>query len=250
MLSTAQRGNLAIVLGILLTLASGSFISSIGQDNGNGSELAMNETRKAYERGREMWFDDNLGTNGKSCESCHPGGYISRAESYPRYKHILRTMATVSITHNFAIVAESKGKSWKLGSEDANALALFTTALANGKKLEMVEPHAINKEWIKKGEDLFVSTDLGKNGTSCANCHTKKHTTISEPIDLKGIVAYYPKFRPNFGRVVTLDQQIGSCIKNKMDGKNLALDDNKIIELYCYLADISQGTKISVAEFE
>ncbi len=248
MFRTALRGKLILLIGLAAIFASGALLSSVGQDN--LSSLALEETRKAYERGREMYFDENLGTNGKSCHTCHPDGFMTRAESYPRYKHILRTIATVSITHNFAIVAESAGTPWELGSEDANALALYVTWLSNGKKLQWEEPHTLNKEWIKKGKRLFDSSELGGNGAACADCHSKKSNAarIKEPIDLKGIVAYYPKFRPHFGRVVTLEQQINHCIVDTMEGPSLALDDTRIVELYCYLAEISQGTKISVAK--
>ena len=225
-------------------------LSSLSQNN-KKTDLAKIETQKAYERGRQMWFDENLGSNGRSCESCHPNGFLTNAETYPRYKHILRTIATISMTHNFAIVNESDGKPWVIGSEDANAIALFVMAFANGKRLEMEEPHSINDEWILNGEQLFSSTDLGTNGASCAQCHSKKKSSSNntKPVDLKGVVAYYPKFHPHFGRVVTLEQQINYCIESQLEGTPLELNDKKIVELYCYLADISQGTKISVAQF-
>ena len=116
--------------------------------------VANTAFNRAYERGKEIWFDKNLGTNGFNCEACHPGGELTNAYSYPRYKHVLGTMATLSMTHNFAVVNETRGKPWVLGSEDANAIALFVKSLSNGYTLRMA--HAFRDEWVKKGKRNFT----------------------------------------------------------------------------------------------
>lgn len=211
-------------------------------------EVVRNHEQAALERGRQIYFDSTLGTNGFSCNSCHPGGLETRAEAYPRYKHVLGTMATLSMTHNFAVVNENRGKKWELGSEDANALAFYVTFLANGKKMYLSEPRTFQNEWIQKGKTAFSNTALSTNGKSCARCHSKKNAHPDDPFsDLKGIAAKYPRFRARENRVLTLEQQINACLAHQMAAESLPLDHEILVGLVSYLASLSQGATVSVA---
>ena len=201
-----------------------------------------------------MWFNSELGSNGRSCESCHPGGEMTRAENYPRYKHILHTMATISMTHNFAVVNESKGNPWELGSYDANALALFVTSMANSKKIEMAWPLEYKKEWVEKGRLAFSDTTLGSNKMSCQSCHengkgNSQNIKDKIPTSLKGTSGTYPRYSFEIGKVITLEQQVNYCIENYLKGDPLPLDDKTIVALCSYLTALSEGKKISVARF-
>ena len=217
---------------------------------------AANEaTRLSYERGRQIWNDPDLGDNGRSCASCHVNGEMTNAEKYPRYKHILRTMATISITHNFAVVNESKGEAWEIGSEDANAITLFVQSLANGKEMRMTRLGGIDDEWLQKGSAAFIDASLGSNGKSCATCHSldgkaSKSNEAGRGPDLKGVAAYFPRYNPHFNRVIIAEQQINYCITEYMQGAPQKLDSEQIVALYYYLARNSEGTKISVAQLE
>jgi len=213
------------------------------------SDAFRNAEQTALERGRQIYFDSTLGTNGFSCNSCHPDGMETRAEAYPRYKHVLGTMATLSMTHNFAVVNENRGKKWELGSEDANALALYVTFLANGKKMYLSEPRTFQNAWIEKGKTAFTNLSLGTNGKSCASCHVKKNAHPNETFsNLKGIAAKYPRFRARENRVLTLEQQINLCLDHQMDAEPLPLDHEILVGLVCYLASQSQGVTVSVAQ--
>ncbi|MDZ7330505.1 MAG: c-type cytochrome [candidate division KSB1 bacterium] len=218
------------------------------------NEISILAERKALDRGKAIWFNTKLGANGFSCESCHESGMDTNAELYPRYKHILRTVATLSMTHNFAVVRESKGKPWELGGEDANALALFVTSFANGKPMRMTEPKSIHKQWIARGDSIFHDVNLGTNQRSCAACHEPTKNKSREFAEaekgpfLRGIAARYPRYRHELGRVVTLEQQINYCIETRQCGAPLALDSQQIVALCCYLAHLSHGRKIAVAK--
>lgn len=221
--------------------------------NPEQAEIAGAVEQKAWERGKEIYFDSQLGTNGLSCESCHPKGDMTNAEAYPRYKHVLGTMATLSMTHNFAVVNESRGKPWELGSDDANALALYVSSLANGKKIRMAWPKEFKNDWIKRGKLAFENPALGSNQKSCQSCHFNgsQKDTHSETIqvqNLKGVAAYYPRYSFQHQRVITLEQRINYCIEKYLMGHPLALDDKTIVALCCYVTSLSEGKKIAVAK--
>ncbi|MDZ7318857.1 MAG: hypothetical protein ONB11_06860, partial [candidate division KSB1 bacterium] len=173
-MSLNHARTVAIVVSIIMLLSQCLFLSGCGSQGAQRkkaepkSEKALAAEQQALAKGRQMWFDPNLGSNGRSCESCHPHGEITRAENYPRYKHVLRTMATLSMTHNFAVVNESKGQPWELGSDDANALVLYVTFLANGKTIRMEGPKDYKDDWVNQGKAIFLDNRLGSNGLSCA----------------------------------------------------------------------------------
>ena len=145
------------LIGLLLSTLSCGSVYERQYASAEQAKLASQAEHEAAARGRDIWFDPDLGTNGRNCESCHEKGDMTNAESYPRYKHILRTMATLSMTHNFAVVNESRGKPWELGSEDANALVLYVKSLANGKRINMALPQQFKEQWIDKGKKNFIA---------------------------------------------------------------------------------------------
>lgn len=241
------------ILVIAILVSCGSSNIQRYSDPAKAAIAKQNELH-ALARGKAMWFDAELGSNGRSCESCHPGGEMTRAENYPRYKHILRTMATISMTHNFAVVNESKGTPWELGSDDANALTLFVTSLANGKTIEMAWPLEYKKEWVKKGRFAFSNPSLGSNKMSCQSCHESQSNTSQSikdkiPASLKGSSGTFPRYSFEIGKVITLEQQIDHCIETYLQGAPLPLDDETIVALCCYVTSLSEGKKISVARF-
>ena len=224
--------------------------------NAKQIDLARLSEQKALERGKKIWFDPNIGTIKRNCESCHPKGHLTNAETYPRYKHVLNTMATLSMTHNFAVVNESKGNAWELGSEDANTLALFVKSLANGKKIRMAQPNKFKNEWINRGKSAFKSLKLSTTEQTCESCHLKggkKHGFYDGKMripNLKGVAATYPKYSFKLNRIITLEQQINYCIKKHLNGNPLPLNDETIVALCCYLTSLSEGKKVSVARFD
>jgi len=243
-----------LLVGIVTIYFSCATSSLQYEHNPELTRIAQTVERETFELGKKLWFDPNNGGAGPNCESCHANGTITNAETYPRYKLVLRTMATLSMTHNYAVVHESKGTAWELGGTEANAIALYVTAYANGKKLRMAEPLEYNKEWINKGKSLFNGEQLSTNGTSCTSCHGKdsKHhkNNPNSPGNLKGICATYPKYSHEFGRVITLEQQINYCIETHLKGTLLALDSDHMVSLCCYLTSMSKGKRVSVAQFD
>jgi sulfur oxidation c-type cytochrome SoxA len=249
--------SLSLLLGVIFLLLSncGSTNKIQRYSDPSQAELVRNEELKTLSRGKVIWFDPNTGTNGRSCESCHPGGEMTNSESYPRYKHVLRTMATLSMTHNFAVVNESKGRPWELGSEEANALVLFVMSLANGKPIRMAWPKEYRNEWINRGKAAFIDSSLGTNRLSCQSCHQeggkrKNFSAGKMTPELKGIAATYPQYSFVYQKVITLEQQVNYCIEQHLKGAPLPLDDQTIVALCCYLTSLSEGTKINVARFK
>ena len=89
---------------------------------------------------------------------------------------------------------------------------------------------------VTKGRQVFTDPGLGTNGVVCAQCHPNATNTHPET---------YPKFQKQIGRVVSLGEMINFCIRNPLEGKDLALDDPKMVAMLAYIAEERRGVKLA-----
>jgi cytochrome c len=87
------------------------------------ANLAMAAGQPSAERGKELFNSTALGTNGKSCASCHPGGQgLEKAAASDRKK--LEKIA------NQCIVKALKGNALAAGSPDLTSLVAYLKTLS------------------------------------------------------------------------------------------------------------------------
>jgi len=89
---------------------------------------------------------------------------------------------------------------------------------------------------VKAGRAAFTDPALGTNGVVCAQCHPNGANTHPET---------YPKFQKQMGRVAVMAEMINWCIRNPLEGKNLALDDPKMIALQAYISYERRNVKMA-----
>ena len=88
---------------------------------------------------------------------------------------------------------------------------------------------------VNEGDALFHSGKLGGNGVSCDQCHPNATNTHPET---------YPKFQKQIGRVISLFEMVNWCIRNPLEGKDLAADDPKMTALLAYMTYERRGVKL------
>jgi thiosulfate dehydrogenase len=88
---------------------------------------------------------------------------------------------------------------------------------------------------VKKGRELFTDAKLGTNGVVCAQCHPNAANTHPET---------YPKFQKQIGRVASLWEMTNWCIRNPLEGKDLAADDPRMTALLAYMTHERRGVKL------
>ncbi len=79
---------------------------------------------------------------------------------------------------------------------------------------------------VLKGRNLWTDPKLGTNGVACAQCHPNAANTHPET---------YPKFQKQIGRVIALREMINWCLRNPLEGKELAANDPKMIAIEAYV---------------
>ncbi len=89
----------------------------------------------------------------------------------------------------------------------------------------------------KRGYDLWYGgrSDMANNGLACANCHPDTAATNPQT---------FPKFMPQFDRVVAFREMINWCIENPQGGKALPADSADMIALEAYAYVLHRGSRI------
>ncbi len=111
---------------------------------------------------------------------------------------------------------------------------IFNTAEAR-KPFTEEDLKLMNEELIalvKKGDELWHSPKLGKNGLTCANCHPDAANTNPHT---------FPKFQDNVGKVATLREMINWCIERPLEGKALPEDSEEMKALEAYAIYMYRG---------
>ena len=92
------------------------------------------------------------------------------------------------------------------------------------------------EEVATEGRRLWTSAEIGTNGVVCAQCHPNAANTHPET---------YPKFQKQLGRVAQLWEMINWCIRNPLEGEDLAADDPKMIAMQAYVYKERSGVELA-----
>ena len=85
---------------------------------------------------------------------------------------------------------------------------------------------------ISRGEQLWLDRNFGRNGLNCNVCHPSGTVTHPET---------YPKYKQQFGRVVTVQEIINWCIVVALQGPSQELGGEVLTALEAYQAYTNRG---------
>jgi len=95
------------------------------------------ELKRNIDEGHKVFHDPNLGTNGVSCDMCHPDAANTHPETYPKFQVQLKKVALLRDMVNWCIENPLEGK--KLAEDDPRMRAMEAYILFN-RKNKPVEP--------------------------------------------------------------------------------------------------------------
>ena len=89
----------------------------------------------------------------------------------------------------------------------------------------------------KRGYDMWYGAraDMSANGLACANCHPDAAATNPHT---------FPKFMPQFNKVVPYREMVNWCIQNPQVGKALDVNSDDMTALESYSFYLYRGVKI------
>lgn len=90
----------------------------------------------------------------------------------------------------------------------------------------------------KRGYDLWYGAraDMANNGLACANCHPDASATNPQT---------FPKFMPQFDRVVAYRDMVNWCIENPQGGKAMDVGSADMVALEAYSFYLHRGVPIA-----
>jgi len=98
-------------------------------------ELWQNEYDAAVKRGRLVFTDQKLGTNGVVCAQCHPNAANTHPETYPKYQKQLGRVATMAEMINFCIMNPLEGSPLALDDQRMVDMQAYITSERKGEPL-------------------------------------------------------------------------------------------------------------------
>ncbi|MDQ6986945.1 MAG: hypothetical protein Q9M25_03980 [Mariprofundaceae bacterium] len=94
-------------------------------------EHAFDNFQQAVALGRKMWNDENLGTSGVACLSCHADHdllHLDKNQNFPHYVKMVGDVVTLDQMINYCMLNPMKGKQFEKNSNELTAMAAFYRA--------------------------------------------------------------------------------------------------------------------------
>ncbi len=105
---------------------------------------------------------------------------------------------------------------------------------------------------VAKGNSMFSHETFGGNGRVCESCHLgggklpgKLPNGQAIP-SLSNAAAIFPRIRARDKRLVTLPDQVQTCIGGALQGKAPAYGSDELNALVSYVTSLSQGKAIDM----
>lgn len=132
---------IAAAATVLAALAVATSVLDANADEFTQKDLERweKEYMTVVAKGRALWTDPTLGTNGVACAQCHPNAANSHPETYPKFQQQLGRVAALREMINWCIQQPLEGKPLALDDPKLIALEAYATyerrgvALAPGK---------------------------------------------------------------------------------------------------------------------
>ena len=107
--------------------------------------------------------------------------------------------------------------------------------------LAMNSAQAEEQAAVKRGDDLWHSPTLGRNGLACDNCHPNSAATHPHS---------WPRYQINLSKVGTLREMMNWCITVSMLGKPLPIHSDEMDDMEAYVNYMHRDDAISLAQSE
>jgi len=111
--------------------------SSVIADDFTEQDLKLweQEFQSAVKKGREVFTDPKLGSNGVVCAQCHPNGANTHPETYPKFQKQLGRVTAMWEMVNWCIRNPLEGKNLPADSPEMIALQAYITHERRNVKL-------------------------------------------------------------------------------------------------------------------
>ena len=122
---------------VVLAAAALFATTTLQADEFTGADLDLwqSQYQAAVKKGRQVFTDPGLGTNGVVCAQCHPNAANTHPETYPKFQKQLGKVATMAEMINFCIMNPLEGKPLALDDPRMIAIQAYITEERRGVPL-------------------------------------------------------------------------------------------------------------------
>jgi len=92
---------------------------------------AFDNQQQAIAYGKKLWSDDNLGTSGVACLSCHADYqllHLERNQNFPHFVKMVGDVVSLDQMINYCMLNPMKGKQWDKNSKELTAMGAYYRA--------------------------------------------------------------------------------------------------------------------------
>lgn len=89
---------------------------------------AFDNFQQAAAYGKKLWNDENLGTSGVACISCHDGYellHLERNQNFPHFVKMVGDVVSLDQMINYCMLNPMKGKAFDKDSKELTAMAAY-----------------------------------------------------------------------------------------------------------------------------
>ena len=129
------------------------------------------------------------------------------------------------------------GEPWRYSVEDRRSG--YTYLSEENQRLQDDDFANPGLLWVERGREVWQQTD-GAAGVSCARCHGDAATSM------RGVHPRYPRFDPQSGKLINLEQQINRCRAERLHAPPYPYESDALLALTTFVALQSRGLPIEV----
>lgn len=216
-------------------------------ENRDNLDEFTNPAMLSVEMGANLF--DQVGTNGKSCRSCHQKAeveFATWAVNMPKVE--LRLNKVLGIEEFITRHARATTAAEYPLQSDANlSLAIYLRYLANGHPITIDKSDRNTQLAIQRGEDL-MKRKIGQLNFACVDCHevgANKWIRGQYLTGVTGMMAHFPTYRTSRGEIWDIRKRFQWC-GVAVRANDLPPDAAEYGDLEMYLMSKNNGRILNV----
>lgn len=190
-------------------------------------------------------FNTPMGTEGKSCASCHDNAesLAGVRATYPKWDEAHGKVQTVEM-QVLECQTERMGVAEPYGydSQQMRNMMALISSVARGQTVNVAIDGPASEAW-ELGKEIYY-TRYGQMELSCAQCHENNYGNLIRADHLsQGQVNGFPTYRLKNTNIVSIHNRFRGCIRDTR-GEPYAIGSPEFVALELYVA--SRGNGLSV----
>ena len=127
---------------VLVAMCLLAFSLVVGQVNLRADEFSKEDLERweaeymsVVQKGRALWVNGDLGTNGVACAQCHPNAANTHPETYPKFQQQLGRVIVLSEMVNWCLQNPLEGAPLDLDDPDMIAIEAYVAYERRGVEM-------------------------------------------------------------------------------------------------------------------